>query len=61
MNGLRYTTMVLLLSLSSAGQSRPYAKYNSSGEIIGLYNLSERAIGLSRPTVDDRIGTKSQI
>ena len=46
MNGFyHYVTLFLaagLLSLSSPGQSRPYAKFNSSGEIIGLFNLSEK-------------------
>jgi hypothetical protein len=30
------------LSMGSASQSRPYAKFNRSGEIIGLFNLSEK-------------------
>ncbi|MFL6466961.1 MAG: hypothetical protein ACJ72Z_03290 [Pyrinomonadaceae bacterium] len=45
MNGLRYKTLVLsllLLSWSSAGQTHPYAKFNSRGEIIGLFDLSEK-------------------
>ena len=45
MNRSRYINLVLavvLFSLSSAGQSRPYAKFDSSGEIIGLFNLSEK-------------------
>ena len=45
MNRSRYINLVLavvLFSLSSAGQSRPYAKFDSGGEIIGLFNLSEK-------------------
>ncbi len=45
MKGIRYTALVLaafFISLSSLGQSRPYAKFSSSGEIIGLFSLSEK-------------------
>jgi len=46
MNGFyQYVAMFLaaaLLSMSSPGQSRPYAKFDRSGEIIGLFNLSEK-------------------
>jgi hypothetical protein len=35
--------IVLLLSMALA-QSRPYAKYNGTGETIGLFNLSNNSL-----------------
>jgi len=35
----------LLISFSSSGQSHPYAKFDSGGQIIGLFNLSEKRSG----------------
>jgi len=48
MNRHRYITLVLtslLISFSSSGQSHPYAKFDSGGQIIGLFNLSEKRSG----------------
>ena len=45
MNSHRYITLVLtslLISFSSSGQSHPYAKFDSGGQIIGLFSLSEK-------------------
>lgn len=45
MNRLRYISLIfssLIISFSSSGQSHPYAKFDSGGHIIGLFNLSEK-------------------
>jgi len=45
MNKLRYIPLILtslIISFSSSGQSRLYAKFDSGGQIIGLFNLSEK-------------------
>lgn len=45
MNRLRYISLIfssLIISFSSPGQSHPYAKFDSGGQIIGLFNLSEK-------------------
>lgn len=43
MKGLRYITSsfaALILALTGAAQSRAYAKFDSNGDIIGLFNLA---------------------
>jgi hypothetical protein len=44
MKALRYITLplvVLLLTLTGSAQSRAYTKFDSKGETVGLFNLSD--------------------
>ncbi len=48
MKGLKYIAAfmaALLLTITVAAQSRAYAKFNSAGETIALFNLTESADG----------------